>query len=472
MLPISKSPLIDALVSLRFDLVDAYLEREQLDQTQTFWYILSAAMSAYDSAEFFARPHLRTLIYETFLHSHLRGVVLNPVQHTDIAIFMAPLDGKMTQAILKKYKVRSWSEHAHAIAYHLEWLATSTDTAKAEQTILDASAKLEESEGLMDDALEPRVFLKGFSRIKSFVECALAPADVDLQQKLAQRHWLTLRVKFEVAWRGHVEAKAESVKKWSKAVREDATTLLAAISTLALHFNELEYVWYWGERSTLTDQWRIMLLAIKACRLGALSSDSKIWIARGWVLYRKVLEYPKSKITGSVEYSEFMAEFARFIQETEPTERCLQSLARLYTDMIPYCSPQFFPIPDTVLSPMLEIFEVYVLHKFYKSRRGSVFSKARFFTPEKFVTLLGICTIAGFLDEFNILNRDILMAKDQDDEFVAHVKKGYSLLINSAMAAGEADAAEADTELPVQSKLRFDAETLSRLKSLLEKYLI
>jgi hypothetical protein len=113
------------------------------------------------------------------------------------------------------------------------------------------------------------------------------------------------------------------------------------------------------------------------------------------------------------------------------------------------------------------------LFKFYKSRRGSTLlleNHGYYFSVERFVTILSLCTAAGFLDEFDVLNKDLEESK-ADEEFVLKVKKGFALFIGHV----EDDAQEVDKEDElnpyVVTKLRFDKETLERLNQHLLRYL-
>jgi hypothetical protein len=74
--------------------------------------------------------------------------------------------------------------------------------------------------------------------------------------------------------------------------------------------------------------------------------------------------------------------------------------------------------------------EVYILFKHYKSRHDSQFPTAHYFTPQNFVLMLKMCTSNGALEEFKLLNRDVMMIEKVDDEYVAKIKQGYSNFIS------------------------------------------
>jgi chaperonin cofactor prefoldin len=245
------------------------------------------------------------MIYQLFLHS-VKLVLFSPDQHTDLVLFMAPLSPKMADGILQAYPIEKWTEHVHAVAYHLEWMRAAPSTTQAEQTILEATKDLEEREGLDDDTFEPRDIPKYQARTQHLIDCALSQADVHLQSKLKARHWLSLRIKFEACWRGYVDTETGTSKERSANHLKSGITLLNAINILAIYFGELEYVWYWGERSNLVNQWPIAITLVKTCRLGIVGKDADVWKARGWVVYKKVKDLTKRQIDKQYEYTDFM----------------------------------------------------------------------------------------------------------------------------------------------------------------------
>ena len=126
---------------------------------------------------------------------------------------------------------------------------------------------------------------------------------------------------------------------------------------------------------------------------------------------------------------------------------------------------------------MQQVFEVYVLHKFYKTRRGSTISNPHFFSPGSLVTVLSICTVAGFIDEFKILNRDILMAiSEKQSDYVVAVQRGYAEFVKASREGGRdivVDVnvdASGDVERPTK-KIVYDENTLAKLQDLLVEFL-
>jgi hypothetical protein len=147
--------------------------------------------------------------------------------------------------------------------------------------------------------------------------------------------------------------------------------------------------------------------------------------------------------------------------------------------MIPICSATYFPIPDSVLYPLMEqcwmarneprarwgaafdkIMEVYILFKHFTSRKDCQFSDAHYFSPHHFVLMLKMCTANGALEEFKILNRDIMTIEKYDDEYVTKIKQGYSSFISQRSDL------EQKVE-PLRISVSLTPEKIQLLKSLL-----
>ena len=90
-----------------------------------------------------------------------------------------------------------------------------------------------------------------------------------------------------------------------------AFSIIEAITTLSIHFEQFEYCWYWYERSKLPIKWDLVQNLTTCCRLAASTCsqvDSHIWKARGWTIYKTVYEIPKEKIRGKEQYINFISE--------------------------------------------------------------------------------------------------------------------------------------------------------------------
>ena len=112
------------------------------------------------------------------------------------------------------------------------------------------------------------------------------------------------------------------------------------------------------------------------------------------------------------------------------------------------------------------------MHKFYKSRRGSTFAKSNYFSPENLVRILAICTVAGFVDEFKILNRDILLAiTEKQSEYVLAVQKGYVEFVKASrdgvVAMPDSSKLPAEEVVEVPRQILFDPVSLSNMSDLL-----
>ncbi|KAI8896489.1 hypothetical protein BC833DRAFT_622075 [Globomyces pollinis-pini] len=456
-----KQRISNALLTLNFTQMDAILsthprltschnavEHQEL-VTEIYWKLLFGLICAYQEAEDATRHYIQAVIFGCYIFVTEHGVQFQPHQHTDLVIFMAQISSEKALSILRTVPEEKWTEQCHAIAYHLEWKQVSPDVFKAEHLII-RNAKVDEIETEVQQLEDPS---KPFVRRQSLLDCAIDPNPENLQQKLRERHWLSLRIKFETAWRHSVEAESEGTVKDSGrtvAVQNQAIDLIESLIILATHFKQYEYGWYWSERCGISQNWRLLIALIRCCRESIKDEidQKQIWRARGWTLYKQLLESDRPFIYGNPNYSVFMYEFTRFVRESETREETLISLPRLYSDMLIYSTPKFFPISDTVLQPLMElcwdfkdesktvwkkafqrIFEVYILFKYFKSKRDSAFKDQQYFTAPIFVLLLKLCTATGSLEEFRLLNQDILLAPNQDDNFIATVKKGYTLFI-------------------------------------------
>lgn len=118
---------------------------------------------------------------------------------------------------------------------------------------------------------------------------------------------------------------------------------------------------------------------------------------------------------------------------------------------------------------------MYVLHKFYKTRRGSTISNPHFFSPASLVTVLSICTVAGFIDEFKILNRDILMAiSEKQSDYVVAVQRGYAEFVKASREGGRDIVVDVEASGDVEMSTRkivYDENTLAKLQDLLVEFL-
>ena len=118
------------------------------------------------------------------------------------------------------------------------------------------------------------------------------------------------------------------------------------------------------------------------------------------------------------------------------------------------------------------------MHKFYKTRRASTFAKEHYFSALSLIRILSLCTTAGFLDEFKILNRDILKSHFAQDDYVQTVQKGYAAFVKNRNGQLVQDVVGADDEdVPVDlesspaSRIIFDPDTLVTLHTILVDFL-
>jgi hypothetical protein len=111
--------------------------------------------------------------------------------------------------------------------------------------------------------------------------------------------------------------------------------------------------------------------------------------------------------------------------------------------------------------------EVYMLFKHYKTKHDCQFPDVHYFTPENFVLMLKMCTANGALEEFKILNRDIMNTEKIDDDYVAQIKKGYSTFISQRNEVDNKSLIPQSRRVSVQ----LNSENLVLLKSLLLKSL-
>jgi hypothetical protein len=125
--------LLDDLAGLKFDQVDALLSRHpdlenvhdeeahQLVITRIYWTVLKGLLDAYPQSELILREHLQEIIFGLYMFASTHGIVFREYQHTEIVIFMTPLNIDKALEILKSVPENQWSERSHAMAYHLEW---------------------------------------------------------------------------------------------------------------------------------------------------------------------------------------------------------------------------------------------------------------------------------------------------------------------------------------------------------------
>ncbi|KAJ3319748.1 hypothetical protein HDV06_005949 [Boothiomyces sp. JEL0866] len=496
--PEEKTMLMNSLMTMNFENVDILLSRsEQLGHcssfadhesivTELYAKILNSLMNAYHESDHTARHHLRTIIYGCFMFAANRGIVFLPHQHTDLVKFMASVSEEKALAILKAYPEESWSQQCHAIAYHLEWKMASLETFDAERSINEALKEIPEADVAIEQALENTEKPPALNRRKSLLDVIEAEEQTQMQQKIREKHWLTLRVKFEFAWQELIEVPAGGYSRGPElnyTLQRKAVSLIRSIVILANHFKQYEYSWYWPERARLVFDWSLIYSLVKTCRLAFKEDSSPVWIARGWVLYKQVLENMKLSKRGINTYVTFMEEFLSFVRETEKNEEALGTYVRLFSDLLSNCSPQHFPIPDSILSHLIElcwdcrdenkdkwqeafnkIIEVYVLYKYYKSRPHSAFKDFEYFTPETFILLLKFCTYTGNIEEFNMLNQEVL-SKNTDVDFVNKVKIGYATFVNNRLKRASKSAQKNSRPQP-----KLDLESINRLRNTLIQY--
>ena len=132
-----------------------------------------------------------------------------------------------------------------------------------------------------------------FERKRSILDSQITPEEQkQLQDNFRQKHWMGLRIRFEYLWRTLIEANTTNTKEdgreFPKEVFALANKLLEAIIQIGKHFVEIEYVWYWAERSGISRKFNIQILLIKLCRNCIHRKDKDVWCARGFALYKQV----------------------------------------------------------------------------------------------------------------------------------------------------------------------------------------
>ena len=338
-----KGDLVKHWISLRFDLVEELL----LDKIKlapllldAAWSdLLTVAISAYPSSDPFSRQHLRVVVEETafYLLRERKFASLPVGRHAELVSFMAQISPTKALELLNLLPVTRWTDALHAMSYHLEWQSlASMQTIKAEQTILEATRftmDTSDGEGSENDEFEYFDWNKASSASSSSAnltvfrhleECSKPTNNPDLQKQLKNSHWMSLRVKFESVWRSEIESKGTICNQLniltalgvpaSKLPHQSilfAFSLIESITSLAIHFRQFEYCWYWSqERSNLPIKWAVLQNAITCCRLAAAADveTSQVWRARGWVLYKNVGDIPKATIHGKQPYIDFMVE--------------------------------------------------------------------------------------------------------------------------------------------------------------------
>ncbi|KAJ3269858.1 hypothetical protein HDV01_000864 [Terramyces sp. JEL0728] len=496
--PEQKTKLMNSLMTMDFENVDILLSStDQIEHcssfsdhesivTELYARILNSLINAYNESDHIARHHLRTIIYGCFMFAVNRGIVFLPHHHTDVVKFMATVSEEKSLAILKAYPENTWSQQCHAIAYHLEWKMASLETFDAERAINAALKEIPESDAAIEQAVGSTEKPPALNRRKSLLDVIENEDRSQMQRKIREKHWLTLRIKFEFAWQELIEVPAGGYSRGPElnyTLQRKAVSLIKSIVVLANHFQQYEYAWYWPERARLVFDWSLLYNLIKTCRIANKEEPSPVWVARGWVLYKQVLENMKQSLKGMKKYVSFMEEFLLFVRETESDDEALVTFVRLYHDMLSNCSPHHFPISDSILAHLIElcwscrgeskdkweeafrmIIEIYQLYQTYKHRPHSVFRDEEYFTPETFVLLLKFCTHTGNIEEFNMLNHDVL-SKNPDVDFVNKVKIGYATFVNDKL---NRNSKTSQAALRPQPKL--DLEAINRLRNTLIQY--
>jgi hypothetical protein len=133
LLSVNVDELLDELVNLKFSQADALLSRHpdlenvnneeehQLVITRIYWTLLKGLLDAYAQSEMILRQHLQEIIYGLYIFASTHGIEFKEYQHTELVIFMTPLNIEKALGILKSVPEIQWSERSHAMAYHLEW---------------------------------------------------------------------------------------------------------------------------------------------------------------------------------------------------------------------------------------------------------------------------------------------------------------------------------------------------------------
>lgn len=178
----------------------------------------------------------------------------------------------------------------------------------AEQLIENAAIEIDDEEANGD--LEKLEHPETFKQLKSLLDCYISDSECqDLQSKLREKHWLSLRVRFEYAWKRIIEQNGKEIPKQKRLppkMYDIAATLIDAIIVLSIYFEEYEYGWYWSEKTGIIPELKILAALMKCCRFAAQSGEKELWTGRAWVLYKQVLEMRCHVLLGNEEYITFM----------------------------------------------------------------------------------------------------------------------------------------------------------------------
>ena len=309
--------LAQALIDLDFEACDSLLAHQpiiescknatehRVDISYLYSKLLDKLMSLYDSVEVVCGQFLGQVISGLVQFAVKRDVEFSQVQLTSVVSKLYESSRTNALELLNTINESKWSDEMHSIRYSMEWEASKKEVKTAETRIQSVSMELEfaskqnDKESVLDQQ-------------RKLLECALQKSEKPSQDELRKKHWLSLRIRFEYAWRHFVESKATtSVKEQplSPEIQSMGSHLLYSIMVLAIHFNEFEYAWYWSERREIEIDFSILVVLMRCCRAAIKTNDKSLWSGRAWVLYKDCLTYDDEK------WAEFDFEYVLFMNE-------------------------------------------------------------------------------------------------------------------------------------------------------------
>jgi hypothetical protein len=176
----------------------------------------------------------------------------------------------------------------------------------AEQLIENAAIEIDEEEANGD--LEKLEHPETFKQLKSLLDCYISDNECQvLQSKLREKHWLSLRVRFEYVWKRIIDPNENTKQnRLPPKLYQMAATLIDAIIELSIYFEEYDYGWHWLEKTGIISELKLLAALMKCCRLAAQKNEKELWTGRAWVLYKQVLEMRCHVLRGNEDYITFM----------------------------------------------------------------------------------------------------------------------------------------------------------------------
>ena len=310
--------LAQALLDLDFESCDSLLAHQpviegcknatdhRIDISHLYSKLVDKLLCLFDTVEVACGKLLGSIIARLVVFAVKRDVEFSQAQLTRVVTKLYESDRENAMEVLDGVSESKWSEEMHSIKYKIEWESSKKEVKMAETRIQSVSMELEFASKQGDKA-------SVLDQQRQLLECALQKNDNKLsQQELRNKHWLSLRIRFEYAWRHFVESKATtSVKEQplSPEIQSMGAHLLYSIMVLTIHFEEYEYAWYWSERREIDVDFSVLVVLMRCCRAAIKTGDKSLWSGRAWVLYKDCLTFDDDK------WSEHDFEYVLFMNE-------------------------------------------------------------------------------------------------------------------------------------------------------------